>query len=1068
MAEMEISMKGLRLNKKVKENLNALPIINRIDRITTDDLSLLRSIVYELNLKNNVSKNPEKVIKASELFGMIILGDIYQNIFDQSKKENTEYPTVEDKENFEEWLKHYFFSQNPALKNYREFFKIHELDDPKLLKKILTDSEKNFGINEKSLFDFILNPITHAPNSLKKQFEYISENWNEYLGDLKALLLKALDLLKEEEKWNLAGPGESRLYSFGSEWDEPERFSPDKDWMPSLVLLAKNIFVWLDQLSEKYKREITKLDHIPNEELHLLAQSGFTGLWLIGIWERSRASQRVKHLMGNVDALASAYSLKRYQIANTLGGEESLRLLSEKAWKYGIRLGCDMVPNHMAIDSDWIYEHPDRFIQSSNTPFPSYTFTGQNLSDHPNVEIYLEDHYYDHSDAAVVFKYIDHRDGKTRYIYHGNDGTSFPWNDTAQLNYLLPEVREAVIYQILQISQQFPIIRFDAAMTLSKKHFQRLWFPEPGTGGDIPSRAEYSMSKQEFNKFMPVEFWREVVDRVAGEAPDTLLLAEAFWMMEGYFVRTLGMHRVYNSAFMNMLKNEENSKYRQSIKNVLEFDPQILKRFVNFMSNPDEETAIAQFSSDDKYFGVCILMSTMPGLPMFAHGQIQGFYERYGMEFHKSKWDEQENIDSIERHKKEIFPLLRKRHLFSDVEHFHLFDFTCENGNTNEDILVYSNEFEQNKSLVIFHNKYENTKGWIRWTYYAEKDGDGKTVWSKKNIAEILDIPNEEDYFVIFRDTIKGLEYIRNAKELHEYGLFQELGAFKYAVFMDFRIVHDNNESYKNLSSYLQGGGVKNMEKERKRIMHKAMYESFDSLISEETYEQIFSVSDDRSILDKILEKLSIFLHSISSKDEKPFEMDDLIEMYRQDILKTVSLIEEKFAITHDQFFTLFLWLILRRTGLIYERESYPISSKKFIEDYELDEILVKKINVYTQSDLGDFLTRLIKILVSEQKLWRCFETETCYSFLEKLFQIEEVRELLEFNWYENTLWFNKEAFDEFFILLEITLTISLMATSQKIDRKLVLTKIQDFSNNIRKAYAFSDFKVQNLLDGLR
>jgi len=199
-------------------------------------------------------------------------------------------------------------------------------------------------------------------------------------------------------------------------------------------------------------------------------------------------------------------------------------------------------------------------------PFHPTLFNGENLSDHPNVEIYLEDHYYDHADAAVVFKYIDHRDGKTRYVYHGNDGTSFPWNDTAQLNYLLPEVREAVINQILQISQQFPIIRFDAAMTLSKKHFQRLWFPEPGTGGDIPSRAEYSMSKQKFNEFMPVEFWREVVERVAKEAPDTLLLAEAFWMMEGYFVRSLGMHRVYNSAFMNMLKREENSNYRQSIK----------------------------------------------------------------------------------------------------------------------------------------------------------------------------------------------------------------------------------------------------------------------------------------------------------------------------------------------------------------------------------------------------------------------------------------------------------------------------------------------------------------------
>ena len=91
---------------------------------------------------------------------------------------------------------------------------------------------------------------------------------------------------------------------------------------------------------------------------------------------------------------------------------------------------------------------------------------------------------------------------------------------------------------------------------------------------------------------------------MAAEAPDTLLLAEAFWLMEGYFVRTLGMHRVYNSAFMNMLKMEDNQKYRQTIKNVLEFSPEVLKRFVNFMNNPDEKTAVEQFGKGDKYFGV--------------------------------------------------------------------------------------------------------------------------------------------------------------------------------------------------------------------------------------------------------------------------------------------------------------------------------------------------------------------------------------------------------------------------------------------------------------------------------
>jgi len=102
------------------------------------------------------------------------------------------------------------------------------------------------------------------------------------------------------------------------------------------------------------------------------------------------------------------------------------------------------------------------------------------------------------------------------------------------------------------------------------------------------------------------------VDRFNKEMPQTLLLAEAFWLMEGYFVRTLGMHRVYNSAFMHMLMKEENQKFRATIKNTLEFNPEILKRYVNFMSNPDEQTAVEQFGKDDKYFGVATLMITLP------------------------------------------------------------------------------------------------------------------------------------------------------------------------------------------------------------------------------------------------------------------------------------------------------------------------------------------------------------------------------------------------------------------------------------------------------------------------
>ena len=108
-----------------------------------------------------------------------------------------------------------------------------------------------------------------------------------------------------------------------------------------------------------------------------------------------------------------------------------------------------------------------------------------------------------------------------------------PWNDTAQLNYLMPQVREAVIQTILAVARRFPIIRFDAAMTLAKLHFQRLWFPTPVRAAPSLRALNSRMTKEQFDQPMPVEFWREVVDRVAQEAPDTLLLAEAFWLMEG-------------------------------------------------------------------------------------------------------------------------------------------------------------------------------------------------------------------------------------------------------------------------------------------------------------------------------------------------------------------------------------------------------------------------------------------------------------------------------------------------------------------------------------------------------
>ncbi|MEE4178296.1 MAG: alpha-amylase family glycosyl hydrolase [Bacteroides sp.] len=749
---------------------------------------------------------------------------------------------------------------NPATKRFRDLFDRGYLENQTALDELMAGleaffaKEPPFGPEKQDIITLLKAPMLAAPEDLNAQLDYVMKRWKAFLPeDFVIRILKGKDLMKEDMRLEggegdtptfvpfykgQQGAGASFLGKSGfdyvqdsdKDYDENEAFTQDTHWMPRVVLMAKNTWVWLDQLSKKYQRDIRRLDQIPDEELDQLARWNFNGLWLIGIWERSNASRRIKHIMGFTDAVSSAYSLYDYQIAHDLGGEEAYQILNERARARGIRLASDMVPNHTGIYSKWVIENPDYFIQTRVPPFPAYRFTGENLSEHPDIEVRIDDGYFSKTDAAVVFQRIDKRNGDVRYIYHGNDGTNMPWNDTAQLDMIKQEVREAVIQMIFEVARRFSIIRFDAAMTLAKKHFARLWYPRPGTGGDIPSRADYAMSQAQFDALFPVEFWREVVDRMNETMPETLLLAEAFWFMEGYFVRTLGMHRVYNSAFMHMLKNEENEKYRDLITNTLEFEPEILKRYVNFMSNPDEETAIRQFGTGDKYFGVCVLMSTLPGLPMFAHGQLEGYTEKYGMEYQRAYYNELPQQWLVEKHQKEIFPLLKKRYLFSDVEHFNFYDFQDDAGYLNENVMAYTNRFGHERVLVLFNNKYEGASGRISHSAPKLRKGGDAGQTRVLQLGEALGLNGSHGFFYVMKEHISGLEYLKSGKEIFEQGLHWHLNGFEYRIFWEFLEIFDATGVYERLHYNLAGQGVVSIEQARKELELEQVYAAFEPL----------------------------------------------------------------------------------------------------------------------------------------------------------------------------------------------------------------------------------------------
>lgn len=980
----------------------------------------------------------------------------------------------------EELIMLYFSNINPSNKKILELFDenyLNEKENYKVAINILEEffkNEKKIGPINQDIFTLFKLPIINHPDNIEAQLQFILENYG-ILIDEKFIrkILSSKDLIKEEYIIEHSGFGgaptvapnykaENDLdfltlgksgYQYAKDsWKdfiEPENFTQDIDWMPNVVLLAKNSYVWLDQLSKKYQRNIRTLDQVPDEELDLLARWNFNGLWLIGIWERSSASKKIKHIMGNIDAVASAYSLYDYQIANDLGGEEAYNNLNHRCKIRGIRLASDMVPNHTGIFSNWIVNHPEYFIQTDQPPFPSYTFNGPDLSDDPSIQIRIEDGYWRRTDAAVVFQRIDNRTGKVTYIYHGNDGTNMPWNDTAQLNMLEKEVREAVIQKIFEVARKFSIIRFDAAMTLTKKHFSRLWYPEPGKGGDIPSRADFSLTFEEFNQKFPEEFWREVVDRINQEMPETLLLAEAFWLLEGYFVRSLGMHRVYNSAFMHMMMKEENSKYRDLISETLEFEPEILKRYVNFMSNPDEETAIKQFGSDDKYFGVCTLLVTLPGLPMFAHGQIEGYTEKYGMEYQRAYYHEYPNQWLIEKHEKEIFPLMKKRYLFSQVANFWFYDFINEYGHVNENVFAFTNMERGERAIVFYNNKYEEAKGKIHWSTpkLTIKNGIDKKTESKP-LNENLKLNSSDNCFYIFREHVSNLEFIKKSTDLIHDGFYVELGAFKYKVFLDFVEVLDFNGDYYNVEKRLNGRGVHSIKLEIEEMKLEPIHNSYLRIFKEHSINNFINATI-VDLRNKDIEKISLnflenefaeFLEAVKNYFKVNLLTQAVINDFERELVsihKLNLILEEKLNYKTNNKYSQMIKSIVVSTEANYNENSILFmiwltllnlrnnlpSEGNFNQNNFLEKInLTKPVKeIFKKFGKGDqviylelnLLNVLLKFGTVALEFKDKFDEKIIAQRLIKILDDESTQKFIGVNEYQGIVYFSKENFEE-------------------------------------------------------
>ncbi|MCS7210256.1 MAG: hypothetical protein RMI34_10580, partial [Chloroherpetonaceae bacterium] len=414
------------------------------------------------------------------------------------------------------------------------------------------------------------------------------------------------------------------------------------------------------------------------------------------------------------------------------------------------------------------------------------------------------------------------------------------------------------------------------------------------------------------------------------------------------------------------------------------------------------------------------------GLPMFAHGQIEGFSERYGMEYARAYYNETPDEYLIARHEREIFPLLKRRYLFAEVDNFYLYDFFTPEGKVDENVFAFSNRYGEERALVIYHNKFATTRGWIRTSVAFLENG--RLV--QRTLAEGLGISSNPKAYTIFRDFISGLEFIRANTELAEKGMYFELHAYKYAVFLDFReVIPTRLKPYDELARLLNGQGVPSIEDEVMHLSLRPVHQAFASAIEPEVLRELMQgwlygkIHHQSVALFK--EKLNAILLAKDAVENHIGGETRFVEQSakRYIALMTLAHLESTLA---DEWTTVFrellpadhrpdsawramlIWLFVQHLDAV--RQTAVDIHLNVVQDWRLEKFIVQSL---TQQEQDEARARteaeLIRLLVERERYTG--ETRDLRLTLKGLIESRTADHFLGVNEFQGVEYFNRERF---------------------------------------------------------
>ena len=348
------------------------------------------------------------------------------------------------------------------------------------------------------------------------------------------------------------------------------------------LLYQINTRCWLQDLSARHKRDVT-LATVPEQEFAFWQKSGFTHIWLMGVWTTGARSRDIAlnhpDLRREYDAVlpgwkaadvaGSPYSIADYVVPKLLGGDDALKVFRTKLNALGIKLILDFVPNHLGLDHAWVNTQPELFVQSAKLldgTFEVKTPTG------------------------------------TRWIANGKDPYFAPWTDVAQLDYRSTATRSAMRKLILSIAAKCDGVRCDMAMLLLNDVFAKTWAHLPHDGPKLAG-----------------EFWPDAIKEVKRAQQGFIFMAEVYWGLEGR-LQSLGFDFTYDKALYDDLIWRHHAEAQQKL---LSAPTDYVTRSIHFLENHDEPRVAGKLSPIEHRAAALAILG-LPGMRFLHEGQLTG------------------------------------------------------------------------------------------------------------------------------------------------------------------------------------------------------------------------------------------------------------------------------------------------------------------------------------------------------------------------------------------------------------------------------------------------------------